>query len=231
MDAPAQEALAVLEESLHHRFEDRELLRRALVHRSYLSDYPQEHSNERLEFLGDAVLQLAVTGFIFDRFPDLHEGDMAKVRAGVVNALTLADLAESLGIGEYLLLGRGEEATGGRVKASLLADALEALLGAVYLDSGFETARHITLELLGDEITERASEPGWRDYKTRLQEVLAKQGRRPYYRITGDGPDHLRSFTASVEVDGEELGRGSGRSKKRAEQRAAEEALRKMERL
>ncbi|MDP8959624.1 MAG: ribonuclease III [Actinomycetota bacterium] len=220
--------LASLEEPLGYRFSDRSRLRQALVHRSYLSEHEGEESNERLEFLGDAVLQLAVTDFLFDRFPQLPEGDMAKVRAGVVNAVTLAALAERLGVGEHLLLGKGEEATGGRVKDSILADAMEAVLGAVYLDSGYERVRQVILDLVGREVAQRVLQPGWRDYKTRLQEVLAKQGLRPVYQSRAEGPEHLRSFTASVAADGRELGRGLGPSKKRAEQRAAEEALRKL---
>lgn len=221
--------LEELEERLGYIFREGRHLHDALTHRSYLSDHPEALSNERLEFLGDAVLQLAVTHFLFDRFPDLPEGDMAKVRAAVVNASTLATLADALGLGSRLLLGRGEEITGGRSKDSILADAMEAVLGAVYLDAGFEEARRVVLALLEDEIVERAARPGQRDYKTRLQEVLAKDGKQPVYQVLGEGPDHRRSFTATVSVEGDVLGAGTGRSKKQAEQRAAQEGLRRLD--
>lgn len=213
-----------LEASLGHRFHDPLLLHRALVHRSYSAEVEVEESNERLEFLGDAVLGLVVADVLHDRW-DLPEGQMAKVRAAVVNESSLAAVAAEIGLGDEVLLGRGEEATGGRAKRSILADAMEAVLGAVYLDAGLDAVSAVILEHWGDLITERAAAPGRRDYKTRLQEVLAVRGLVPSYEVEGSGPDHARVFEATVRADGGIIGRGSGTSKKRAEQQAAEEAL------
>ncbi|MFQ5948547.1 MAG: ribonuclease III [Acidimicrobiia bacterium] len=216
-----------VEEALGYRFRDAGLLRQALIHRSYVSEHPDEDSNERLEFLGDAILSLVVTHhlFAFTAATELREGEMAKVRAGVVNEPSLARCASAIGLGPALLLGKGEEESGGRVKASILADALEAVLGAVYLDGGLDPARGVILRHWRSLIAERAAEPGRRDYKTRLQEAFAPGGLRPVYEISAEGPDHQRRFTARVLVEGRELGRGEGTSKKRAEQAAAQEAL------
>ncbi|HSG78156.1 MAG TPA: ribonuclease III [Acidimicrobiia bacterium] len=213
-----------LEASLGHRFTDPLLLHRALVHRSYSAEVEGEEPNERLEFLGDAVLGLIVADALYDGW-NLPEGQMAKVRAAVVNETSLAAVATAIGLGSELLLGRGEEATGGRTKPSILADAMEAVLGAVYLDAGLDAALRVVLEHWGDLITERAAAPGRRDYKTRLQEILATRGLVPSYEVEGSGPDHARLFEATVRADGDVIGRGSGTSKKRAEQEAAEEAL------
>lgn len=214
-----------LAEALGHRFARPELLAAALVHSSFAAESEGAGDNERLEFLGDAVLQLAVTEFLFERYPGLREGEMAKVRAACVNRAELAQVARRLGVGAYLRLGAGEEQSGGRDKDSVLADALEALLAAVYLDAGFEAARRVILAHWGPLIGTKAAEPGRRDYKTRLQEVLAAGGRRPVYEVTGEGPDHARSFLARVVVDGRVAGSGRGRSKKEAEQEAARAAL------
>ncbi|MDX1689530.1 MAG: ribonuclease III [Acidimicrobiia bacterium] len=213
-----------LEAALGHVFADPALLHRALVHRSHTAEHPDEESNERFEFLGDAVLGLVVADALLTGW-DLPEGQMAKVRAAVVNEGSLAAVAASIGLGGALLLGRGEEATGGREKPSILADAMEALLGAVFLDAGLDTARRIILDHWGGLIGERAAAPGRRDYKTRLQEVLARRNMVPEYVVEGDGPDHARTFEAAVVADGRVLGRGSGTSKKRAQQAAARQAL------
>jgi ribonuclease-3 len=150
---------------------------------------------------------------------------MAKVRAAVVSGSTLSEAAREIGLGSYIELSPSEERSGGRAKDSILADALEAVIGAVYLDSGFEPAERLVLGLLGSRIEEKALNPGVKDYKTRLQEVLAIAGRRPQYEVTGAGPDHQRMFSATISVDGEVLGVGEGNSKKAAEQAAAERAL------
>lgn len=214
-----------LEEELGYTFTNRSLLGLALTHRSVSADDPSKKDNERLEFLGDAVLQLAVTAYIYDAFPDLHEGNLAKIRAGLVSRPILADVARSIGLAQHIELTSAEERTGGREKDSIMADALEAVIGAVFVDSGLVPATDVVLRLWGSRIDERARRPGLKDYKTRLQEVLAKDGRLPVYESEGTGPDHEQTFTASVGVDGVVLGTGSGRSKKEAEQGAAEEAL------
>ena len=213
-----------LEVALGYAFGDRGLLHRALVHRSYTSEVPTEESNERFEFLGDAVLGLVVAHRLLEGWT-LAEGQMAKVRAAVVNEGSLAAVARSIGLGDQVLLGKGEEATGGADKSSILADAMEAVLGAVYLDGGLAAARSVILSHWGALIAERAVAPGRRDYKTRLQEALARDGLVPDYRVRGTGPDHDRRFEADVVVDGAILGQGTGTSKKRAEQAAAEQAL------
>jgi ribonuclease III len=223
-DRPHAAAIARLEERLGYVFEDRAQLVEALTHRSYAGEQQLEHSYERLEFLGDAVLQLAVTRYLFENRPDLAEGEMAKVRAAVVNERTLARLARSIEIGPALLLGRGEELTGGREKDSLLSDVIEALVGAIYLESGFAVVEALILGLWRETIDDRAEAPGERDYKTRLQETLARHGLRPRYEVDEEGPEHAKEFTARVFAGGELLGEGSGSSKKRAEQAAAQVA-------
>jgi len=214
-----------LEEQFGYTFSDPQLLKLALTHRSISSEDGVRHDNERLEFLGDAVLQLSITGYLYDTYPDLPEGNLAKIRAGLVSRPILADVARSIGLSDHIELTLAEERTGGRDKDSIMADALEAVIGAVYLDTGLESATDLVLRLWGGRIEERAERPGLKDYKTRLQEVLARDGKRPEYVTDGSGPDHERTFVASVEVDGVALGSGSGRSKKDAEQGAAERAL------
>ena len=217
--------MADLEQSLGATFENPDYLRAALVHRSYVAEHPQAKHNERMEFLGDAVLQLVVTVYLFENHPDLAEGEMAKVRAGLVNGIELADVAREVELGSHLVLGRGELASGGQEKESILADAMEAVIAAIYLDQGFEGARRFILERWAGRIEARVAAPGKRDYKTRLQEVLAQAGNRPRYRIAERGPDHDKIFIALVEVDGDIVGEGTGRSKKEAEQNAAARAL------
>lgn len=214
-----------LETALGHTFSDRSILREALTHSSYAAEHPGSGHYERFEFLGDAVLQLAVTEYLFATYPDLPEGEMAKIRAASVSGVELTAVARSLGLGDHLLLGRGEESSGGRDKDSILADGMEALLAAIHLDAGYPVARGIILELWEERIRAKASNPGNRDYKTRLQEHLAPDQVRPEYIVEGAGPDHARTFTARVMIDGRERGRGEGKSKKEAEQAAARDAL------
>jgi ribonuclease-3 len=211
---------------LGHTFGDLGLLQHALAHRSWCGE--QEGgapSNERLEFLGDAVLSLVVARYSFERFTDFPEGMLAKVRSAVLNARVLAQVAERLGVGEVLLLGRGEEASGGRSKASILADAFEAILGAVYLDAGWDAAEILVLRELRDAISRAGAEPDDFDHKSRLQERAVREGGgTPRYVVFGSGPDHDRSYVAEVFVGGALCGSGVGRSKKDAEQAAARNA-------
>lgn len=213
-----------LEATLGYSFGDRDLLATALTHRSLEAEDARETSNERLEFLGDAVLGLVIADELFTSW-GMDEGAMAKVRASVVSENALATVARRLDFGDHLRLGRGEQINGGSDKASILADALEAVIGAIFLDGGFDPARRFIVENWAGIVSERAVVPGERDYKTRLQEVLASRGTVPEYSVRGVGPDHERDFTATVGVAGTTLGRGSGSSKKRAEQEAAREAL------
>jgi ribonuclease-3 len=225
VDAGAEGA-AVLAERLGHTFVDLSLLQHALAHRSWCGE--QEGgapSNERLEFLGDAVLGLIVAGHTYERFPDFAEGKLAKVRSAVVNARVLAEVAGRLGVGEVLLLGRGEEGSGGRTKASILADAFEAILGAVYLDAGWEASRQLVLRELGEAIERAGQEPDDFDHKSRLQEKAVRDGEgTPRYQVVGSGPDHDRAYVAEVFLGGTRRGTGEGRSKKDAEQAAARAA-------
>ena len=181
---------APLEEALGYQFRDPDLLKAALTHRSYASEDPAAEDYERLEFLGDAVLQLAVTDRIYADHPDMPEGQMAKLRAAVVNEEVLANVAASLDVGSHIRVGKGEEVTGGREKSSILSDVVESLLGAVYLEAGYPTAAEITLQLVAGDIDQRAHAPGVEDFKTRLQEALAKKGSKPEYRVSDEGPDH-----------------------------------------
>ncbi len=172
------------------------------------------------------MLGLAVTAEIYSAYPDLLEGQLAKLRASVVNTASLADIALSLGLGDRLRLGRGEELSGGRAKESILADALEAVIGAVFVDGGWEVARSVVLDLVSENIAKGAEMPGRGDFKTQLQEVAARLGLdAPSYRLSGSGPDHQRWFCAKAVIDSTTWGEGEGSSKKRAEQAAAEAAL------
>ncbi len=223
---PGAEGSAALAERLGHSFGDLNLLRHALAHRSWCGE--QEGgapSNERLEFLGDAVLSLVVARYTYDRYPTFAEGQLAKIRSAVVNARVLAGVAGRLGLGDVLLLGRGEEASGGRTKASILADAFEAVLGAVYLDAGWDAAVQLVLRELGEPIERAGREPDDYDHKSRLQERAVREGAGPpRYVVTGSGPDHDRAYVAEVYLDGSRCGVGEGRSKKDAEQDAARQA-------
>lgn len=196
-----------------------------MAHRSWCAEAPGNVSNERLEFLGDAVLGLVVTDHLYRTYPDLLEGEMAKVRASIVSAATLAEVAVEFDLGSALLLGKGEDASGGREKPSILADAIEAVIAAVYLDGGWPAASELILRLLGDRIAEASTGPGGQDHKTRLQELAARHlEAMPTYDVVDEGPDHAKHFRAVVRLDERILGRGEGRSKKQAEQAAARDA-------
>ncbi len=211
-----------LQRRLGMAFEAPDLLLRAVTHRSYAFEHPPLVPNERLEFLGDAVLGLVVTDEIFHAHPDEAEGRLAKVRAAAVRTESLAEVARELGLGDFLRLGRGESASGGHDKDSILADALEAVLGAVYLDQGFPTAYKVVTELFGERLDHLGGVGAALDYKTSLQELAASEfDGLPQYRVTDDGPDHDKTFMAEVRVAGELVGNGTGHSKKVAEQAAA----------
>ena len=216
-----------LREALGNPVLDAELLERSLTHRSFAYENGGLPTNERLEFLGDSVLGVVVTDTLFRAHPDLSEGRLAKLRAAVVNARALAGVARTIGLGEHIKLGRGEESTGGRNKASILSDTVEAVIGAVYLSGGFEAASAV-VHLLFDPLMESAARLGaGLDWKTSLQELSAEHALGvPEYVIADEGPDHEKTFTAQVQVGDELYGHGTGRSKKEAEQQAAETAYR-----
>jgi len=209
---------------------DPDLLERGLTHRSYAYENGGLPTNERLEFLGDSVLGLVITDALYHAHPDLAEGKLAKLRASVVNSRALAGVARALGpggLGSYILLGKGEEATGGRDKESILADALEALLGTIYLQYDISVATDVIHKLFDPLMIEASRRGAGLDWKTSLQELTARYGWGvPEYRIDEEGPDHAKSFTAWAVVAGERFGGSRGRSKKEAEQRSAEEAWR-----
>jgi ribonuclease III len=201
------------------------LLERALTHRSFAYENGGLPTNERLEFLGDAVLGLVVTDALFRGYPDLPEGHLAKLRAAVVNMRALADVARGLHLGDYVRLGRGEEGTGGRDKSSILADTLEAVIGAVYIERGLDTAAELVHRLFDPVIAHSARLGAGLDWKTSLQELTAAGLMGvPEYKVEESGPDHQKSFRALVRVGGRVYGSGKGRSKKEAEQQAAEAA-------
>ncbi|MEO8323956.1 MAG: ribonuclease III [Actinomycetota bacterium] len=199
----------------------------ALTHRSfaYELDGPTEH-NERLEFLGDAILGAIVTDLIFTSYPELAEGEMARLRASAVNTQALAQIAETVGLGEHIRLGKGEEGSGGRGKPSLLADTFEAVVGALYIDKGIEATTAVLVPLFEERMRATLAAGDRYDAKTALQEtVVRERGGFPEYRVTSTGPDHDKSFGAEVYVDGELYGSGEGKSKKEAEHHAARAAL------
>lgn len=202
-----------------------ELLQRALTHRSYAYENGGLPTNERLEFLGDSVLGLVVTDTLFREHPDLPEGQLAKLRAAVVNMRALADVARQLDLGSFLRLGRGEEGTGGRDKSSILADTLEAVIGAVYIDCGLDAADKLIHRLFDPLIARSANLGAGLDWKTSLQELTAAELLGvPEYVVEESGPDHQKIFRAAVHVGDEIYGNGEGHSKKEAEQQAAEAA-------
>jgi ribonuclease-3 len=211
--------------TIGYSFTDGDLLRRALAHRSWCSENSGAESNERLEFLGDAVLGWAVADIVYRRFDQLPEGHLTDLRKSVVNATALAEVAREMDLGRHILLGRGEAAADGAAKASILSDAFEAVLGAVYLDGGADAAYQMVERLIEPRIPDTFGALSQLDYKTRLQELSARSGRSvPVYEVSSTGPDHAKSFRALALIDGEELGEGQGRSKKAAEQEAATQA-------
>jgi ribonuclease-3 len=205
------------------------LLERALTHRSFAYENGGLPTNERLEFLGDAVLGVVVTDALFTRHPDLPEGSLAKLRASVVSTRALAGVARDLGLGKWLRLGKGEEVTGGRDKPSILADTMEAVIGAVYLERGIEGATRLVRALFDPLMEAAAVDGAAQDWKTALQELTAAKGLGvPDYGISESGPDHAKSFVATALVGGQAFGEGAGSSKKEAEQQAAEGAFRRL---
>ncbi len=230
-EARAPRGATPLERALQVRFADRRLLELALTHTSFAAEQDRPPgaallTNQRLEFLGDAVLALVVADLAFRTYADLAEGELARLRSATVNQAVLAQVARRLGVGDHLRLGRGEVLSGGRDKDNILADAMEALLGAVYLDQGLDTAFAVIRRLFRPSIRAYVRGEGARDYKGMLQELTADQSLGvPRYRVEGSGPPHRPEFAAQVFVDGADLGSGSGRTKKEAEQQAAREAF------
>jgi ribonuclease-3 len=219
-----ESSLTQLQVELRYSFADARLLARCLTHISF-GDSQKDGHNEVLEFLGDAVLDLAVSELLIRRYPERSEGDLSRMRAGLVNSDVLADKAMELNLGALLRLGRGEERSGGRTKPSILAGAFEALIGAVFRDGGYGAALAIVERAFAANLDEK--QLGQRDFKTRLQEISQMLFRAPpvYRIISEEGPDHAKRFVTEIAVNGKVLGRGEGSSKKQSEQEAAKEAL------
>lgn len=221
------EAFSELEKRINYTFQNRELIYEALSHSSYANEKKkQRRSNERLEFLGDSVLSVVVSQYLFTHYPDLPEGELTKIRAALVCEKSLHRFALQIGLGEFLMLGKGEEHTGGRERPSILADAFEAVIAAIYLDGGLEAARKHILHFLPKNIPENRSLL-FGDYKTALQEVIQKnpEEKVEYVLRSETGPDHDKSFVVEVCLNSNVIGKGNGKSKKEAEQMAAKEAL------
>lgn len=226
------ENIQALESSIGYNFKDKSLIIEALTHKSFANENPEYISsfNERLEFLGDAVLGLIVSEYLFSSYPEYSEAQLSKIKAYAIQDNTLVKIATAFDIGSCLLLGKGEEATGGRKKPSLLANALEAILAAVYLDGGFKEARDLALNFLKDKIEKVVSKSLLFDFKTHFQEIVQEQyGVLPRYIVHKEtGPEHIKTFEVEVFIGDELYGKGKGRSKKEASQKAAEEGLEKL---
>ena len=222
-------SLSDIQQRIGYTFKDAEFLERALTHKSYANEYRVPYHNERMEFLGDSVLSLVISEYLMKTCPDSTEGDLSRLRAAVVSEPALAAVSREIGLGSYLLLGKGEDQTGGRNKDSLLADCLEALIAAVYLDAGKDAAESLVIRLFEEVIKKTSASGGSLDYKTEFQELCQEQLKQlPEYRIVSEtGPDHQKQFEMEVWIKGQLAGRGMGKSKKEAEQRAAKEALEK----
>lgn len=217
-----------LERELNLKFNNKDLLENALTHRSYLNEHKEvKFSNERLEFLGDAVLQFLSSRYLYEKFPNSPEGDLTNYRASLVCAPSLAEVSLKLGLGEHLFLSRGEEESGGRKREYILANTFEALLGALFLDQGMEPCRKLVEENLLPKIDEVLENQTYKDYKSRFQEYSQeKYNQTPEYReVDSWGPDHNKVFMMGVYIDKKELGKGEGSSKQKAEQGAAQNAL------
>jgi len=231
MGPERKEKLVPLQERLGYRFRDLNYLNKALTHKSYVNESPDSlKNNERFEFLGDSVLDLIVSHYMVRNFPDFAEGALSKIRAAVVNENCLAQLSRQIDLGSYLLLGKGEELSGGRSKPSLLANTYEAVVGAVYFDSELETTRNTFLSQLEPEIKKYAETWEFRDFKSELQEFTqVKLSCIPSYKVVKEtGPDHAKQFEVVVLTQNEVRGRGRGKSKKEAEQNAAQNALERL---
>lgn len=228
-----KKSLKRFEKILGYSFKKKEHLFRALSHRSYANEHnlPAKENNERLEFLGDAVLELSISHILIDSFPGHSEGELSKIRAAVVNEEQLAKIAMDLRLGDYINLGKGEEMTGGRNKPSLLSDAYEAVLGGIYLDRGFEKAKKVVRKHFEVMLKDAENKDFYKDYKTRLQEVSQSRFRTiPRYKLVREtGPDHKKVFEVNLYIAKRLYGVGRGHSKKHAEQNAAKAALERIE--
>lgn len=226
------EQLKELEEKISYHFQDKHLLAQALTHSSYANEHRLDHNhcNERLEFLGDAVLEIVTSDFLYHKYTEKPEGDLTKIRASIVCEPTLAYCAEAINLGSYLFLGKGEDATGGRNRNSVVSDAMEAVIGAIYLDGGFASAKEYIHRFILNDIEHKQL---FYDSKTILQEMVQSQGEEPLvYELLGEkGPDHNKTFEVRALIGTEEIGRGTGRTKKAAEAMAAYKGILKLKEM
>ena len=223
--------LEKLEKSIKYEFNNKDILKRALTHTSYANEHKKE-SNEKLEFLGDSILEFISSDYIYHKYPSLTEGEMTKVRAAVVCGENLAKVAKLYNIGEWLYLGNSELRSGGKDRVAILEDAIEAIIAAIYLDGGIEPVKKFIIENLEDEIEKATKNVGIKDYKTVLQEILQENGevKIQYEIIKEMGPDHDKSFIAQVKLNGKVLAKGEGKSKQKAEMKAAKKAIKEIKR-
>ena len=220
--------LKIFEKNIGYSFKDIEHLKIALTHKSYIDEEPTSPTNQRYEFIGDTILDFDLSLFLFDNYPNLDEGSLTKIRSGAVDQNALVNLAKEIDIGKFLFMSKPEESTGGRDKSSILEDAVEALIAAIYFDGGLEEVNKFISKFIYPLIDKLSKNPGQKDYKTRLQEYYAKKGQKVTYTAKSEGPDHNKQFNAQVILENKIIGKGIGKSKKNAEQMAAKDAFSKM---
>ena len=220
--------LKIFEKNIGYSFKDIEHLKIALTHKSFIDEEPTSPTNQRYEFIGDTILDFDLSLFLFDNYPNLDEGSLTKIRSGAVDQNALVNLAKEIDIGKYLFMSKPEESTGGRDKSSILEDAVEALIAAIYFDGGLEEVNKFISKFIYPLIDKLSRNPGQKDYKTRLQEYYAKKGQKVTYTAKSEGPDHNKQFNAQVILENKIIGKGIGKSKKNAEQMAAKDAFSKM---
>ena len=216
------------EKNIGYSFKDIEHLKIALTHKSFIDEEPTSPTNQRYEFIGDTILDYDLSLFLFDNYPNLDEGSLTKIRSGAVDQNSLVNLAKEIDIGKFLFMSKPEESTGGRDKSSILEDAVEALIAAIYFDGGLEEVNKFISKFIYPLIDKLSKNPGQKDYKTRLQEYYAKKGQKVTYTAKSEGPDHNKQFNAQVFLENKIIGKGIGKSKKNAEQMAAKDAFSKM---
>ena len=220
--------LKIFEKNIGYSFKYIEHLKIALTHKSFIDEEPTSPTNQRYEFIGDTILDFDLSLFLFDNYPNLDEGSLTKIRSGAVDQNALVNLAKEIDIGKYLFMSKPEESTGGRDKSSILEDAVEALIAAIYFDGGLEEVNKFISKFIYPLIDKLSKNPGQKDYKTRLQEYYAKKGQKVTYTAKSEGPDHKKQFNAQVILENKIIGKGIGKSKKNAEQMAAKDAFSKM---
>ncbi len=221
----SEKDLSKLEKIIDYKFNDKKYLKIALTHKSYLDEQADYLSNQRYEFLGDTILDFDLTLYLFNNFPNLDEGNLTKIRSSAVDQSSLVALGKKINIGDFIFLSKSEDASGGRNKKSIIEDAVEALIAAIYFDGGLENVNKFVSKYIYPNIKELSQDPGKKDYKTRLQEHYAKIGKKVTYENTSTGPDHSKEFSSKVLLSDNVIGTGKGKSKKNAEQMAAKAAL------